>query len=267
MTPEEAINLPFINRDQLDFKHGTTFGIEVLSVASVAATFSIVGATRQGPFTLRIDSDSTGMQKLSRFTLPDIPIWLSIYGSATGLVKNSLYVSVALRINGNTLNQLMAGYVYSMLPITWPAITVQDFLPAEIGKITAHTSSVPAAGAEIAYGPSQHATWHIRALSFTLTTSAAVANRRVHFKIANAAGGDLEVISSVDHAASLARKYSLMPLGGNGALSDDNDIIIPIPPDIWVQTSGSFATITTNIQAGDQFTALNVWSEDFILGP
>ena len=99
----------------------------------------------------------------------------------------------------------------------------------------------------------------------TLVTDANAANRRVHLDIQEVAGGRLDFHSSVDHAASLSRVYTFVPIGAGLSMADDNDIIVPIAPGIVLGPGGVLATLTTNRQTGDDFGSMVAWVKQWLI--
>jgi len=248
----------------LRFKDGAAFTLVITQLTNATGNFYVTGATREGPFSFKVPMINMGGYQLREVPIPDIPIWISVTTPITTVAMNALYVTVALKINGDVLRELVAGYVYSAKALTWPAQTFNRLLPDTIGAISKVTGANPAAGAECSDSVPSNTTWHLRAIKIPLVTSATVANRYVHVNIAEFDGAEIEVFSSVAHAASSTRNYWLMPIGAPGVYVEDNDIIIPIPPEIWLKSGSTISTVTTGIQAGDNFGSPIYWIEKWL---
>jgi hypothetical protein len=253
MNPLDPGALPFLNRDQLNFKDGATYTLSVKLRSNTADPMYITGITREGPFSYKCVSGAGGDYTTLTFKLADIPIFISASVPLATTYKNSQYVDISLQINGDVMCGLLAGYVYSGRSLSWPAATFEAPLPAIIGRIQQFSTANPAAGAEVNYTMDYYHVYQIKAIKLKLVTDANVANRRVHLNITDVNGGSQEYISSVDQAASLTRFYWFVPIGGTVSIADDNDIVVPISPDIYIQGGSGISTITTNKQAGDDY--------------
>ena len=263
MPPIKDLMLPFLTRDMMRFPDGTTFSLVVQSFSGTANDLTIRGATRNGPFRLRIALNGTYALQTSTFRLPDIPIWITISDDAISQDRGDCYVFVHLAVGDDRMHQLAAGYVFQQRGLSWPMTADVDSNPKR-ANVRIDTSSNPAAGAEISHTFAAGLTVKILSVRVQLVTDANVANRRVHMVFKRNGITIYEAISSVDQAASLTRNYTFSIFGGLGTYSDDNDILVPIPQDLWLNNTGSIVTETTSIQAGDNFGAASIYVEKSI---
>ena len=247
----------------LDFEHATRFSIIVESKSIITDPVYITGVTKDGTFTLRHVPTNDKVLKTEEFIITDIPVWISARSSCSGSDANSTYVTVSLAINGNPVYKLLAGYIYSQTTITWPISDLNKSLPDTIGRITAVTGANPAAGVNIFDAVPSGEVWKIRAVTFQFVTAAVAGNRVVHLRFGNSDGGNFDTISSVTQITTETKIYSAIPLMGNGALSNDDDIILPIPADIYLDANGYIETTVTGLNAGDNFGAPTYWIERF----
>jgi hypothetical protein len=264
MTQVDGIQLPFLNRDQLNFKDGATYALAIRFRSILTDDIKITGITREGPFTFRIAPAGGGGIETKTFKIPDIPIFLSVSANDSNTYKNGVYIDIGLQVNGDVMLDLLSGYTYANKRISWPAATFETGMPPPVGRIYARSTNDPAAGNEISYNMPDNFNYHFKSFEVTLVTDATVANRVVHLRVTNSNGGGYEFISSVSQAASLTRTYHFQPIGGAGVYSDDNDIIVPIPNDIWGRYITTIATVTTGLVAGDNFGVMTMWTEEFL---
>lgn len=113
----------------------------------------------------------------------------------------------------------------------------------------------PGAGSEISETVTSGEMWKLQSITFSLVTSATVANRRVHFQVNGPEGRLLDAFSDIDQPASTTRQYTVAAFGNLPDREDGDDILIPIPPDFLVPQTSTLKTSTTNLQAGDNFSA------------
>lgn len=127
--------------------------------------------------------------------------------------------------------------------------------------------TAPAAGAEILDVVPDGVLRRVIAVRFAFTSDATAVNRRVTFLIDTGATGAIvwRTSAAVDQAASLTYTYQVAHLGITpGALDASIDhYVMPLPPGIVVRPGFRFRTITTNLQAGDQFGAAVYYVEEW----
>jgi hypothetical protein len=256
--------LPFLTRLMLKFEQATRFGIAVDSISHATGVITIVGATRHGVFTLKHTLVSDGQPQQEQFNLPDIPIWISAATNGVGIQPGQTYLRISLQINSSLAEGLCGGFIYDTKSLDWPYAIAQDPVPRDQGRIHTLSDDAPGAGntAEVNLTPSRLT--KIVCANITLTTSATVANRRVHFRIQGNGGINLDFFSSVDQAASTTRKYTFAPVGTLGDYDDDNDIIVPIMADFKDYDEYGIFVDATNLQAGDAFTLFKVRVEEYM---
>jgi len=248
MPNELEKGLPFVTRKMLAFEGSATFSLIIKSTANGTGNVLIQGFTKEGPFTLTHAPTTDSVIKTESFALPDIPIMLTLVNSNTSARQGDMYVSVSLAINGDIVQELASGYIYNKKSVSWPYQNDKDLRLAG-GQISLPSAGATAAGAEALITVPAGQMWRVIGGRATLVTDATAANRRPHFVF----GGIFDCFASVDQTASLTRTYSLGKYGGLLDDVDDNDILVPIPHDIWLPAGNTFVTLTTNLQAGDDW--------------
>lgn len=131
--------------------------------------------------------------------------------------------------------------------------TSQPFRPAD-------TASNPAAGSEISITVPANERWRLMSMMFTFATDATVSNRRPHIVIDDGANPLWEWVMPVDQAASLSIRYSggvtTSEFAGPGA--PRQSVTSFSIPQVTLESGWRIITNTTNLQAGDDYSAVEV---------
>ena len=260
---EKHFEFPFLTREMLNFEQGTEIKLSVKYRTFIPVTFTVRGATRSGLFSHTITTSANQNETESLVALPDIPIWVNVTTPPFIYENGSIYIQLGIALNGNLAYALCSGYVNDSRSISWPNTNLHPPQPDTFGWMELKNVTNPSAGADWTKGLDVYSVSRIRSLQFTLTTSATVANRRVHLEFEDIEGGKFEVWSSVDQAASTTRIYSCCPVAGASSFADDNDILIPIPPNLVMKADSLIRTKTVNLQAGDQFSSISINTEQW----
>lgn len=207
--------------------------------------------------TIQADFSTYGTAHLFRLT-PDRLISVSLWTGSIDAPYGKIFARIALKQTDVTDNSrttvLTSGYLTGGNTINWPTSEPKSSLDG-LGSAINSALTQPAAGAEIDtdFGIEQYT--DVLNGKFVLTTSAAVANRTVKLRILVESDLLYEFTARSVQAAGVARNYWLWP-GPNMPTDAGTEIYLPIPPNV----SGpgvNIKTVTTNIQAGDQFSG---WS-------
>lgn len=267
MSPDNNNNPPtFLNRDQLAFQEGVVFELAVTSQANFAADITIRGFTKEGPFTLRATTLNTGAKQTDVFRIPDIPIMISVIDDGDNFNQGDAYVTLNLRINGDLMFGLCAGLVSSTRAISWPTPTIENPIPNR-GGMRQITGTNPAAGSEISETVPTGRQWLVHGVKFALVTAATAGSRRPHLVFNLTSTFEFNCFASIDQIISENKQYSCGEYGVVPDETDDNDIIIPIPTNIWLPAGGTIKTQTTNLAAGDDYSAPTLFVEEFFYRP
>lgn len=236
----------------LQFEHGAVFQLRILGQSNTTVTLTIRGLTREGPFSFKHTIITGSAVTAQDYKIPDIPIMLTVENDTQNLYQNDCYIAASLLLNGDKLHELCSGFVYRQKSISWPYSNTVDIIPGH-GRFKSIEGLNPAAGAECSMSVPADQVWHVLYFYVQLVTDATVANRRTHLVFNNNNGPYIEAFSSVDQAASLTRNISAAQFGHVPDEIDDNDIIIPIPQNMWLLGESQIATATVNKQAGDNY--------------
>lgn len=243
----------------------------VVVVSSPLATFDmqVSGRLQQPggdvtPFQQRV-AVSAGQQLVAtRLDLGEgYLLSLTLRGTSSSPLWTQTFVTVSIE-RGRSADAipaqvLVAGYLNKSLPLGWPE-------GGELREITAHgfirsvTNVAPAAGAEwsIVLGAGARQRW--RSIRFSLTTSVAVATRRVHVIVDDGANILLDLAANDTQLASLTRNYNC-PWDGFQRAAQDSEIYIPLPPELIMVAGFRVRSSTTNLQAADAFSAQQIEQE------
>lgn len=251
---------PFPTRDMLRF--GRDAGLEIVVTSQVISSRNLVVrmATREGMSEFTHSNTGTGLAVTTRHKISDIPIFISVVDEASDTVQGEAFVTMSLAMNGEIVHQLASGYVYRQKGIAWPQSLNNEVIPARGGIMTKSTAN-PAAGAEITGAVPGGQMWRVIGCSFILVTDATAANRTVTIQF----GGNVEdgfiAQSGVVQAASQTRFYNFTALGFQPSAAVGNNIMAPMPPEVYMVGSETFTTITANLQAGDNFGSMKLFVE------
>lgn len=161
------------------------------------------------------------------------------------------------------VHTLIADYVTSGVGLAWPGGQIRQSVEGR-GMLRSVTGTDPAAGAEVSEAVPTNARWLLHGVRLTLVTDATAANRRVHLSIQNELTVPLLDLAAGDvQAASLTRRYNCEPAGFQRTAAD-NEIYLPLPRPLPLLQGWIIATVTTNLQAGDNFQAPRLYVEEWL---
>ena len=252
MPPVEITSLPFVTRKMLDFERNVTFQLRIRTHSLLTSGVTIQGATKSGQFTFKVTLDGLGTQQTTSFNIHDIPLWIIVSAGAATVNRGEIYAVVDILINQDAVYRLSAGYIYSKFHLAWPNANLVEPHP-QVGDFKTVSGANPAAGAEVLITVPANELWRIRSVRFTLVAAAAAASRIVHLIFTNNTGVLAECISATAQIISETKTYTAFPTNAGGSVSDDNDLIIPIPSDIWLSPGGTITTLTTALNGSDDY--------------
>jgi hypothetical protein len=123
-----------------------------------------------------------------------------------------------------------------------------------------------AAGADITATVPVGVIWNVVSLSATFTASAAVANRTISFQV-KAQDGSVVYQYALNTALTagqiLVLEFSEDVVTIPTGYSTTNSVVSPLPS-TWFPPGWSFGTNTLSIQAGDQWSGLGLWIQEWL---
>jgi hypothetical protein len=189
--------------------------------------------------------------------------------SAGSPLTGQTFVKLSL-IHGTTstspeLWTLCADYVTAKQALSYPGAGIID--PTETaGALRSIAGTTPGAGAEISETVATGARWEPLALAFTLTTAVAVANRAVQLTIDDGASIYFRASVNVNQPASLVYNYGFVQGYGNPSISQVFALLSILPMNARLGSGHRIKTVTANLQAADQFSAVQYLVREWIEG-
>lgn len=257
--------VPFLTREMLKFGRSAKLELRITSIADGAIVVLTRGITRAGIISFPHTSSADSTRSSTIIRIDDIPALVSIVPIATSLTHGRLWVELDLLVNGDNVFPMVSGLLSSAKGLSWPNSSMIDTIPGRGAFVRVNTAN-PAAGAQIAFTTVANETFRLLYASVTLVTDANAANRRLHLVITDVTGPEVDIIASVDQAASLTRVYSFIQNPGALDEADDDNITVPLPKDLWIRGESTIATTLTNGQTGDNLGILSMLVEKFYDG-
>lgn len=251
--PPKELSQPFLTREMLAFEQGQSFGILIEILTDVQYTLTLKGITKEGPFQYNIKTTGSHTKDTFQFTVPDVPIMLTVELGDVGILIAYVKIKVYLTINKSKYAVLMQGNLNGADTLSWP-----NQLPiTEIqkrGSFEIRASADPAAGAEINAVTSASEWMKLQYVEFTLVAAIAAANRRVVLAISGYSGGVILVPVNVTQIATETKKYIFYDGAQNINDTVNNIIVTPLPKEIWLHPGTTIQTITGNLNAADNYS-------------
>jgi len=184
-----------------------------------------------------------------------------------GTIRGQCFISLELqRGQGSqdaTFGQLLiSGYPGSNQRIGYPQTPCYSPLDGR-GAMKSNITGSPAAGADWSQAVPSGVNWILRSIGAQLVTSASVATRSVVLNIKDGGGNIiLQSAASITQAASLTFEYSFF----NGAFSAAGPAAAQggLPAEFRLLAGWTISVTTTNIQAGDQWSAIRQAVEEYV---
>lgn len=191
---------------------------------------------------------------------------LTVIASSGAPTFAHTFVAVDLiRGRGNSatvLQTLILGPVSANARRAWPGSPLIASIEGP-GALRSVLGTNPAAGVSISETVPTGARWRLLSMSFELVTAVAAADREVAIVIDDGATVLFTSPSGFTQTASLTRRYSASIVGAAVAPTQGTDRQIIIP-DLWLPAGARIRTVTTNIQAGDDYGAPQLLVEEHL---
>lgn len=195
--------------------------------------------------------------------------WLlecSVLVSTGAPVRGQTFVRVdlvrGLGVVDTVLAPLFADYVTSAHRPGYPFTGVRSPLEGP-GALRSVLGTNPAAAAEISETVPTGARWTLYGATFVFVTDGNAANREVAIVLTD--GTNILATSSAgfSNTASLTKRYVAAPYGAGTAPLQGTDRQIVLPP-FRLLAGWKITTVTTNIQAGDDYAAPRLTIEEHL---
>lgn len=166
-----------------------------------------------------------------------------------------------LASSGMAHELLAAGYVTARTPLRFPTPMSGTSLDGR-GALRSITGTNPAAGVEILETVPTGARWRFLTMNAALTTSAVVNNRQVKFIVDDGANVLYRMSTSYSQVNSRTDRYTFAPTG-TSLIAIDNTALAVTPVDLWLLAGYRLLTLTTLLDAGDDWGAPQYLVEEF----
>lgn len=191
---------------------------------------------------------------------------LEVQGAAAGY-HNRTFVSVRLQLgalSSSAIQQVQVqGYLGQTKFLSWPPGEHEDSA-AGAGAIVSVTGTLPSAGAEISETVPTNAIWRLKTFIFKLTASATVGTRITHIVIDDGTNVLINITGPSGVTASNNATYFFADDTVANNVSDGYGVV-QFPANIRLMPGWRIRTLTTALQAGDQYTAPQYSVEEYLV--
>lgn len=273
--------LPLEERLRLALKASTPWflsGSDALQVSSwnslTGVTLTIAGRFRtldgqDSPFSFASvpATDRTivsTLRALGDGWLLNVTVFVSAAAPITGQTFVRLQIVRGLASSGIVLGTLAAGYVTAVQPLAWPGSGVKSSLEGQ-GALRSITGTNPAAGVESTETVPAGARWRLLLYINDFVTDATVSNRLPRLVLDDGASPEWIADAAEVQALSVTRNHHagagstrLVVVGSQG--------VWHLPVDLRLLAAHRIRTLTTNLQAGDNWGAPQLLVEEWLEG-
>lgn len=127
--------------------------------------------------------------------------------------------------------------------------------------------TAPAAGAEFALTAPGNGLWRVLSIAFRLVASAAVANRTVTLVADDGSSVWFRSAPTIQQTAAQTVDYGAYAGGAPGGVSGVAGSMPLVQDGLWLQPGWRLRSITSGIDALDQYSAIVALVEEFPSGP
>lgn len=182
--------------------------------------------------------------------------------------RGQTYISVQLKRGGsagNILQTLISDYVDSYYSPTWPGGLTRSPSDGNGYPYTIIVSS-PSAGANWFYRSPNFTRWAPQIVTAKLVTSSAAANRQVQFFVESITGasGQWNDMCEYSQPASTTVTYGWAVNWGSNQTAAQNGYLSRSMPTLYMGYETSIGVLTANIQSGDQWSAIGIYTQEWL---
>lgn len=260
----DNLALPFIVRKMFSFEHGVQLALRVVVQADTAALIVVRGFTQDGVISFSMTPTNDSAPTVGNFNIPDVPIFLFVDDKNGSFQQGQALVRVFLMANNDPVAELTSGWVYAYHPLTYPKSNTQDIRLGG-GAILSEATANPAAGAEITHTIPTNEVWKIIAMRFSLVNDGTAANRITKIRITDGTNilGDWEPVEVT--VANDNTPFTVSSAGSSYNISGAAHTHILIPNNIILPAGYTIGTSTVALQAGDNYSAAQIFFERFFM--
>lgn len=222
----------------------------------------IRGFTQNEQINIRLTTTDDRLNIAQTIRITSMPIVLQVENDIAAAQRGDVYVKIRIFLGGVAVYTLLEGYVSEGVDLTWPPGIHQDMFSGR-GSIRGITGTNPGAGSEISEVVPTNALWRLIGFHFQLVNDANVATRRVVLIIDDGSDTLMRLESAGVQLASVTNNYSWLSGHGFSSSASIIDQEMPLPTDLYLPQGFRIRTETTNIQAGDNFAAPELFIEEW----
>jgi len=230
--------------------------------SNVINTLYIRGYTKHGTFNAVHTTSSDRAMRTTEIRLPDFPIAITIDEPAGGVRRGQIWCRGSLLLGGFPVYQYFAQYLTDENHPFWPPGLFEDNL-APPGFLRRETVS-PTAGSEISFSVPTNARWRIHSLRYKFVTDATITTRRINIIVDDGVNTLIWLPCKVTQAESLIRYYNFVPGDIDETAFTNTEIRASLPNPLILFQGWRIRTSTTNLQAGDAFSGVNLVIEEWL---
>jgi hypothetical protein len=196
--------------------------------------------------------------------LLNVTVFLNGAAPITGQTFVRLQLLRGRETSSVVLGTLAAGYVTAVQPLAFPGSGVKSSL-AGPGALRSITGTNPAAGVEISETVPTNARWRVYAVRFALVTDATVASRESLLTFDDGATVFAVSMPAGAQAASSTFTHDWFHHTFPRVAAASAELNQPLPR-IDLLAAARVRTVTTNLQAGDNYGAPQLLVEEWLEG-
>jgi hypothetical protein len=185
-------------------------------------------------------------------------------------VRGTVFVTAVLlrgtAASNRVVKLLFSDYAVANQPIGYPFGRTVQSVDGNGAIVAAQLGPIAAGQEAVLSGTSVGQRFSLHTASLTFVASATVANRNIEFRLLRNSSFIVWRLP-IPAAITAGQTFNITLMsGGPAPVTIGSDIILPLPQPTIILPPDSINTVTSGIQAGDQFTVVNVNGEGWVNG-
>ena len=254
--------LDSINKESIKPLNEGSIDLFVESYSNAVRTVQVRGLTKNE--VIIADHVTAGDRSLVAMSHPItyLPLSLTVRTAQTSVSRGECYVKVSLRVEGVVVALLFSGYVTDAGTQAYPGGKIESSVEGP-GLIRSITGTDPAAGVEISETVPTGARWRLISLTTIFVADATVASR---LAVLTPTDGANILLRSPGGSSITASQTVRISWGDFGARDSNtiNGFLGAVGSLLYLMAGSVIATVTSSIQAGDNYGAPQMLVEEWI---
>lgn len=251
------------NFEQLNFAEGKNLRLVIEAWSNAARTVQVSGISKNSIISGGLVTNADRSVATANVRIGEFPIFLAVRTTATSVRRGELYVRVSLQAAETRIAVLAAGYVTDERGLSFPNGKIESSVEGP-GLIRSILGTDPAAGVEISETVPTNARWRLLAIRFTFVTDATAATRAVTLVMTHGASNEINAHNGGTQTASVTQNYNFANGYPLNTLGTSGMSLAVLPTRLLLPQAGTITTVTTALQAGDNFSAPSLLVEEWI---